>query len=228
MKKYRRIILCVLVIVITSLFLFNFTSCNRSYDEEEVIAATKILLKDAKMLNIVYYGSGIKYYDSEDKKGYYCKADTLHLEELGFSTVDELKALTEKTFSDEYSALLYSTVLSPIMSDTGVEVATRYYQVYDKKSGLPTHIMVHSNYSVLFKDDIEYDTDSLTVKGSKKDKVYVSVDATVTNKDGKTQKTTITITLVEEEDGWKIDNPIYANYNENKDRYDELKDKEFN
>ena len=54
----------------------------------------------------------------------------------------------------------------------------------------------------------------------------MTVEATVTREDGKSQKTTVTITLVEEDEGWRIDNPTYANYNEAKDRYDELKDKD--
>ena len=78
----------------------------------------------------------------------------------------------------------------------------------------------------MMKDEIVYDYDSLKAVRSKKDKVYVTVEATVTKSDGRSQKTTVTITLVEEGDGWKIDNPTYANYNELKDRYDELNDKD--
>ena len=226
MKNYKRRILCAIITVLTLIPLLTLTSCNRRYDESEVIEATKKLLKDAEMLNKVYYGSGIKYYDDNEEKGYYRKADSSHLDELGFSTIEELKALTEQTFSNEYSNLLYSTILSPIMTDTAVAKAARYYQAYDEKTKLPSHIMVYSKFTPMMKDQIEYDFDSITVNGAKKEKVYVSVDAIVTSVDGKSQRVTLTVMLVEGEDGWRIDNPTYANYNESKDRYDELKDQE--
>jgi hypothetical protein len=206
--------------------LLTLSSCNRRYNEEEVVAAAQILLKDAEMLNNVYYGSGIEYYDSDEEKGYYRKANDNHLEKLGFSTIDELKTLTEKTYSAEYSSILYSTILSPMATDTSIIVPARYYQVYDEESGEPTHIMVYSKFIPMMKDKIEYDYSTLKATGSKKEKVYVTVEATVTREDGKSQKTTVTITLVEEESGWKIDNPTYANYNEYKDRYDELNNKD--
>ncbi|MBQ7343528.1 MAG: hypothetical protein IJW53_02045 [Clostridia bacterium] len=226
MRNERRKILTLFLIVIMTLSALTLSSCNRRYDEEEVIAATEILLKDAEMLNIVYYGSGIEYYDSDEEKGYYRKANDNHLESLGFSTIDELKALTEKTFSEEYSSILYSTILSPMTTDTSIVTPARYYQAYDEQTGEPTHLMVYSNFTLMMKDKIEYDYSTLKAVGSKKEKVYVTVEATVTREDGKSQRTTVTITLVEEESGWRIDNPTYANYNEYKDRYDELNNKD--
>ena len=225
MKNVKNKLISLLLIAVTLVSLFTLSSCNRRFDKAEVIEATKTLLKDAEMLNIVYYGSGIEYFDDDEVKGYYHKANPNHLENLGFSTIDELKRLTEKTFSDGYSSMLYSTILSSLMDDISVVSPARYYQAFDEKTGAPTHIMVYSNFTPMFKDSIVYDYDSLKAKGSKKEKVYVEVDATVTNAEGKSQRTTVTVTLVEEDDGWRIDNPTYANYNEYKDRYDELNNK---
>lgn len=218
------VLLTVLLIsLIVLLFTLSFCERNRKFDKEEVEAATKELLKEAEFLNQIYYGSGIKYYDTDDgKTGHYRKADIAHLEELGFSTLEELKTITEKTFSDKYSALLYGTILSSLKEGSTVITAARYYQAYDEETKQPTDIMVYSKFNVKFKDKLEYDYDSIKAEGSKKDKVYVSVNATVTNSEGKSQNITLTITLIEEDDGWKIDNPTYANYNSAKDRYDEL------
>ena len=227
MKNVKNKLISLLLIAVTLVSLFTLSSCNRRFDKAEVIEATKILLKDAEMLNIVYYGSGIEYFDDDEVKGYYHKANPNHLENLGFSTIDELKRLTEKTFSKEYSSLLYTTILSPMSDDTSLVSAARYYQVYDEETGEASYIMVYSKFNLMLKDSIEYDYSSLKATGSKKEKVFVTVEATVTREDGKSQKTTITITLIEEEDGWKIDNPTYANYNELKDRYDELNNKDF-
>ena len=226
MKNVKDRIISLLLITVTIVSLFTLSSCNRKYDEEEIIEVSKILLKDAEMLNIVYYGSGIEYFDDEDEKGYYRKANVNHLEELGFSTIDELKKLTDKTFSVGYSSELYSTILSSLATDISIVSPARYYQAYDEETGAPTHIMVYSNFTPMLKDSIVYDYDSLRVEGSKKEKVYVKIDATVTKADGKSQNTTVTVALVVEDDGWRIDNPTYANYNEYKDRYDELNNKD--
>ena len=42
------------------------------------------------------------------------------------------------------------------------------------------------------------------------------------NSDGESQRTEIKIALIEEEKGWRIDNPVYTNYNEYLDKYEEL------
>ena len=215
-----------LLVLLFTVSLFTLTSCNRKYDETEVIEETKKLLKEAKMLNEVYYGSGIKYFDSEEDKGNYKKANSIHLEELGFSTIDGLKEMTEKVFSDEYSALIYSTILSPLKDGDYYLAAARYYQAYDEETNEPTFIMVNSGYSPMMKDNIEYDLDTVKVDGSKKERVYVKLNATVTNSEGQSQITELTVTLIEEDDGWKIDGPTYANYNPYKDVYEELKNKD--
>ena len=86
--------------------------------------------------------------------------------------------------------------------------------------------MVYSKFTALLKGEIEYDYTTLRVEGSKKEKVNLLIEATVKNTEGLSQKTTVKVTLVEEENGWRIDNPTYANYNAMKDKYDDLKDKE--
>ena len=223
-NRYRALSLILAVLMLLSVL--TLTSCNRKYDEEEVLEAAKKLLKEAEVLNEIYYGSGIEYFDSEEEIGYYRKANPMHLEELGFSTIDELKKKTEQTFSAKYSETVYSTILSSMTDGDGIVSLARYYQAYDEETNQPTHIMVYSKFSLMLKSDIEYDYSTLTVVGSKKEKVEVTVEATLTNSEGQTQRTTISIMLVEEENGWRINNPTYANYNAYMDRYNELQDKD--
>lgn len=227
MKNGYRIITLLLIFVLV-LSIFTLSSCNRKYNEEEVTEATKKLLTEAEMLNKVYYGSGIEYFEGEGNKGNYRVASSVHLEQLGFSTIEELKEITEKTFSDGYSEILYSTILAPLRDGEYYVSPARYYQEYDEKTNEPTHIMVNSSFSPLMKDSVTYDLSSISVEKSKKERVYVKVKATVTTSDGKSQSIELTVNLIEESDGWKIDNPTYANYNPYKDKYDELKDKDFN
>ena len=221
----RKVISLILVIVILS-SLLTLTSCNRKYDEEEVIAAAKVLLKDAEILNEIYYGKGIRYYDTEiENAGYYKRADATHLLELGFSTIDELRAMTERTFSYEYSQSIYTTLLYGFKEDGKVVTAARYYQYTDEETE-ESFIMVYTKFEVMFKDTIVYDYDSIKVEKEKKENVYLTVNATVTNAEGASQQITLTVTLIEELGGWRICNPTYANYNALNDRYNELENQE--
>ena len=221
----RRVISLILIVLVLASTL-TITSCNRKYDEAEVLEAAERLMKSAETLNFVYYGSGIEYFDSEQNSRYKI-ANPAHLKTLGFSTIDELMDMTEKTFSVGYANTVYSTVLYTLRDDDKIVSYARYYQAYDENTNEPTHIMVYSSYPYMLKSSIEYDYSTLRVEGSKKENVNLLIDAKVTNSDGASQITTITISLIEEENGWRIDNPTYANYNAYKDRYDELKDKDF-
>ena len=221
-KRAVSLVLSVLMLASTLLI----TACNRKYDEAEVLKVGESLMRRAEVLNFVYYGSGIEYFDKDDSTSRYRSANPEHLKTLGFSTLEELMKMTEEVFSVGYTNTVYSTVLSTLRDDTTVVSYARYYQAYDEQTNEPTEIMVFSNYPYAMKGHIEYDYATLRVEGSKKEKVKLLIDATVFNEAGQSQKTTVTISLVEEENGWRISNPTYANYNEYKDRYDELKDKD--
>ena len=207
----RQLIKSIFSITVILVLLFtSLTSCNRSFNEEEVISAAKELLQSAEKLNYIYYGEGIKFYDSEEAVSIYKEAQKSHLDELGFHTVEELKAMTEATFSDNYSKIMYSSILDTLRVDETIVGYKRYYD-YTNDDG-KSMIMVNTVYEPLFKSTIVYNYDSIKVLGSKKEKVNLTVNATVTNTEGKSRSVEIAINLVEEEDGWKIDNPVWSNY----------------
>lgn len=216
-RKIRLLSLLLIVFV-----LLSFVSCERSYDEEEVIANASRLLREAEVLNEIYYGKGLQYVTTGHIDGYYYEADPVQLYTLGFSTIEELKNKTLKTFSVGYSEQIFKTKLSVIEDETGIQQMTRYYQKYDGVNVLaPVCIMVYSKAPVSLKDEITYDYSSLTVSGVKGQTVYVNVLANVKSGE-KSQTVTIKIALIEEDDGWRIDNPCYANYNESQDKYNDL------
>ena len=216
-------VLSFLLIVSTLASILLFTSCDRKYDEDEVIEAAGNLLKQAEVLNEVYYGKGISYISSSYQDGSYYEADPMHLASLGFSTVEELKKLTLATFTAGYSNEIFSTKLDMIYDNTGVREMARYFQRYDDVNMTePVCIMVYANAKILKKGTIVYDYSSLRVTDVEKETVYVAVNATVYDDNGNSQKTTITLSLIEEDNGWRIDNPCYANYNSAKDHYNDL------
>ena len=210
-------------VLLLVVLILPLTSCNRSYDEQEVLENAEALLKKAEILNKVYYGNGIEYTTSGFVDGYYYEANPLHLEKLGFTTVEELKNLTLETFTDGYANQIFQTKLTMIQDESGIQEMTRYYQKYDSVNLLtPVCIMVYSKAKIILKDEISYDYSTLRVSGVKRDTVYVSVDATVVNEEGKTQDVTVKLDLIEESYGWRIDNPCYVNYNDSLGRYEEL------
>ena len=197
-------------LLLAVLLITTTASCNRSYDEEEVISAAGELLRSAEILNYVYYGEGIKYYDTDESIGVYKEAQSSHLDELGFHSIEELKTLTEKTFSKEYSAIMYSSVLDTMRDGENIVGYKRYYDNVNESG--KNVFMVNTAYQPLFKSIIVYNYDSIEVDRVKREKVFLKVSATVINSEGQSREVDIAITLIEEEAGWRIDNPVWANY----------------
>ncbi len=216
------------LIIATVVPVLTFTSCDRKYDEEEVIAAATDLLKKSEVLNLVLFGEGIGTSGSGNQSGAYREADFLHLNALGFTTIAGLEARIREVFTVEYSNYAISTVLSPITVDGAMVSNSRYYQLYADEINKtdPVCIMVHSEYDYIFKDTVVYDYSTLRVKDVKKKTLFISVMSTVTNDKAESQKTEVVFELIEESDGWRINTGTFVNYNAYRDKYDELKDQD--
>jgi hypothetical protein len=210
---FKRAIALILVIVTA---LSVLTSCDRSYDEEEVVAAAKELLPTAAVLNSVYYGNGINASASGYQNGSYYEADFLHLNKLGFDTVAELEALTMQTFSVKYASSIIDYYLHPAPEGEPYRTV-RYYQAYDLDDPtVPVRIMVYSKHVPIFDDRLTYDLDTVKAVGSTKDIVNMTVEATVKDADGNEQRVTVRFGLYEEKVGWRISGTCFANYNKTK------------
>lgn len=220
----RRALISLVSIFLIFASMISLISCesNRTYDEAEVKAAAEELLEGAKMLNSVWYGNGISHIESSYQNGNYYEANPLHLASLGFTTIDELKALTLKSFTKRYSEEIFSNKLSAIQDDDVVKFTAKYYQAWeDAECTIPARIMVYYYISArpedrqLFEDRLlGYDYSSLAITGVKKETLFLTVNATVTNKDGEEQILSVGFSMFEEEYGWRIDSPTFANYND--------------
>jgi hypothetical protein len=199
----RRLLSAILVIA-TLLCLVSCGEKNREYDESEVLYAAERLIRRSKTLNGIYWGEGIRYYeDAAFSNGAYYPADPEHLLELGIETVDDLKELTRKTFSAEYSESIFRSKLSSMREDEYFGYA-RYYQGIDR-------IMVYSDAVSFLDDEVNYLYETLAATGSKGETVFVKLSVEIS--DGvNTQTRELEVGLVEEEDGWKIDTPTYMSY----------------
>ncbi|MBO7302915.1 MAG: hypothetical protein J6U68_01875 [Clostridia bacterium] len=110
MKK----ILSVLIILAAVFSVFSCGEKNREYDEYEVKLAAEGLIKKSTVLNDIYWGEGIGYYEDDNYfDGYYYPADPIALRDLGFETIDELKKKGLWIYgADMDGKSLYSTDLS--------------------------------------------------------------------------------------------------------------------
>ena len=218
MKKIGKIAnktLHILLIFSIILSCLSLSSCDRKYDEGEVKEALSELLKAVPVLNTVYFGRGIDYVSSSLSDGDYMEANFLHLNTLGFDTISELKALTKEVFTEKYSEELFRTKLEDQGDGEYLIQRARYYQKYDYDGVTLMCIMVDSKMTAIFDDRLTYLPETVKVLGSERRTVKCTVDCVVRDPDGNEQTVTVNVDMIEEKNGWRIDNPIFANYSEN-------------
>ena len=209
-----------LLTVISILFLT--VSCgeekNREYNEAEVRAAATELIKATELLNEIYYGEGIPWYRSPTQgNGTYQPADDIWLDQKGFTTVQELKKMTTDVYTKDYCDDVFASIFESMKDvNDNINSFARYIQIYDDLSvdeQIPLYILVNTKTVPLFTDEVEYHYDTLRISRVKGQKVYAEIGVTVTNSEGKSQNSTIEVALLEEADGWRLDEPTYIKYN---------------
>ena len=218
-----------LLIIIVILTLSFTVSCskNREYDEAEVMAAAKDLLKKSEKLNYIYYGYGIEYEMNESEaNGAYYRADSLSLERLGIQTVDDMKKLTDETYTVSLASSIISTKLNggSLDEDSSLMNYARYYQKTNALDGSNECIMVYKLAEIYLTDETEYLYDTLKVVGSEIDEVLIEIDVKVTNPEGEEQIQTLKFTLLEESNGWRINSPTYVKFVD-REYYEDLQNK---
>ena len=218
--------LLIIIVILT----LNFTvSCtkNREYDEAEVTLAAKELLKKSEKLNYIYYGYGIEYEMNESEaNGAYYRADSLSLERLGIQTVADIENLTYETYTSALSQTVISTKLNggSLDEESTVMNYARYYQKTNALDGSDECIMVYKLAEIYLTDETEYLYDTLRAVGSEGERVLIEVDVKVTNSEGKEQIQTLKFTLLEENNGWRINSPTYVKF-VNREYYEDLQNK---
>ena len=218
--------LLIIIVILT----LNFTvSCtkNRKYDEAEVTLAAKELLKKSEKLNYIYYGYGIEYEMNESEaNGAYYRADSLSLERLGIQTVDDIKKLTDETYTVSLASSIILTKLNggSLDEDSSLMNYARYYQKTNALDGSDECIMVYKLAEIYLTDETEYLYDTLRAVGSEGESVLIEVDVKVTNSEGKEQIQTLKFTLLEENNGWRINSPTYVKFVD-REYYEDLQNK---
>ena len=135
-------ILLIFAILITSIGLY---SCDRKYDEAEVKESLTELLSKIGVLNTVYYGNGIDHYSSNESEGIYHEANFLHLNQLGFTTVAELKMLTKQVFTEKFSSIRPSPYLTIMSASMGAPADASFVK-YIACHSLPSHALTSAAF----------------------------------------------------------------------------------
>ena len=213
MKAIKSLIGLMLVFALSCALL----SCSSSeVDEEEVKTAAKELIEGSFIINEIFYGNGIPTVGEEEPEGYK-EADPVFLSKYGLSDIESLKNMTKKVYSTAMSDAIFRTKLSAV-SDNGVIISyAHYYQSSEEDGGdVGGKLMVLSGAEALFGEKNEYIYDTLTVESVKNGRVTLSVDVNVINSEEKSQKVTNNITLVYENDAWRLDTLTFIKYNNHK------------
>ena len=214
MKKLLSIFLLSSILAVCVL---GFSSCAK-LDTTGLLEEAPSLIERSSMLNEVFFGVGIPYNKDSTPVGNYYEADKDYLREAGFSTVDQLKAITRKVFSEEYSTIIFETNLSGFAVEGGGYTYARYTSSQaealrdDKETILVFVGEGNQNPYEIGACTYDYSTLSLEKVGRDYAEVTLSVHTVFSPStvypEGYEETAPMTIRFVYE-DGWRIDSPTY-------------------
>lgn len=187
-----------------------------------MIAAAKELLPRSMLVNELFYGNGIPVSEAQDarEQGRYREADATYLAERGISSIEDMKTLALDVYCDSFCTSMFSTTLKSLYDDDVIAGYLRYFEMAATDTE-PYALMVDTSPTVLLRDTVSYDLSSVKTDGVKGELVYIKVDITVTNAEGKSQSRTIRVAMIEETEGWRFYELTGASYSSYFDRIEE-------
>lgn len=227
-KRMQRFI-SLLLICCSLLLTLSFVGCgktpppaDRSYDEAVVTAAARELLPKSVLVNELFYGKGIPIseQDGAREQGRYREADAAYLSEKGITDIESMKTLAYGVYCDSFCESMFSTTLKSYYDDDVIVGYLRYFEIQATDTE-PYALMVDTEASVLLRDTVLYDPSTVRTDGAKGELVYIKVDITVTNAEGKSQSRTIRVAMIEETEGWRFYELTGASYSEYFNRIEE-------
>ena len=221
----------ILLVVFLVVLLLNVFSCKREKDdgevppreyvEGEVIENAKALLEGAVDINTVLWGVGILPVENEEG-GAYSACLSEELERYGVFCVDDIRALCASVYSGAMCKTVENTVLGNVRDDNESIVSyVRYYDLTDKETDAIT-LMVKTDAYVYFEKPIAYHTETVRVKGVKGEVITLTVEVTLYDEENKPHEKTLTFSMIEEVDGWRLHSPTYMKYDAYSDIYENL------
>jgi hypothetical protein len=193
----------------------------REYVESEVIENAVALLEEAVDINTVLWGVGILPVENEED-GAYRACQEEELMRYGIRCVADIRTLTESVYSKAMCKTVESTVLGNVRDENESIVSyVRYYDLTDKETGDVT-LMVKTDAYVYFEKPITYHSETVKVKGVKGEVITLTVEVTLYDEENVPHEKTLTFSMIEEADGWKLHSPTYMKYDAYSDIYENL------
>lgn len=206
MKKIKRILLLALCFSMLSL---SLVSCGAKESESELLAIAKDLTEQSARVNEIVFGDGIALKEDGYSVGAYTEADEESLAFYGVSSVEDIKARLSAVYSEATAAWVEGTVLTSVKEQSQVLTYARYYD--DKKmegvNFVPV-LMVRENHEQMAFGKASY-ADYTLQSSSRKEAVF-TVDITVTDGEETKVFSDVRVTMVKEENGWRLDTTTYA------------------
>ena len=202
MKNKRATALALLLVMLLSLL--SLASCKEKFTDEEIISSAKVLVENAEKINDIFFGKGIPYTDEGD--GNYKKADEQWLSENGIQTIQDLKNLTTKIYSPEFSEYLFEIMLGSVKSDSSIAS----YASYVEKNG---EILVFTNRTDYIQGKLTYDKDGIKVEKKDGASARVSIPVIVENEEGEAQSRVKSFDMVKIGESWFLNSGTFLTYN---------------
>ena len=191
MKKRIFAVFTLICVAVLSLL----CSCGGKISGQEAKEQVRKLVKESYHLNVIFFGDGLPFEKDEDDNSLYSPVS----QDALYQTKDELAKKTREIFSQSYATSMLTTAFNGVTGADGVSaVYARYIVNSDGK------ISVYENIKSIVEGDIAtyYLTDD-AIEITKISKRFVQANI-------KTEKgDAVSVTLVKESDGWRIDSATY-------------------
>jgi hypothetical protein len=189
MKLKRIISIILLAILCLSLF-----GCSINQNSKKAIAAKTILnnlvLKSYE-LNVIFYGEGLQHHEVEDGELY---APVISSEK--YKTKKELESAAAEIFSEDYTKSIIDTAFIGNQGGiSGTVNFARYIESYDC-------LTARVDYKPIKIAEYDFSTTEITKISNK----FIQGKIMTTNFD---KNEYVEITLINEENGWRIDSATY-------------------
>lgn len=198
----RKAALCLALLLAMTLPLV-LASCGARPTLDELTPRLEEIFRDAALLNEIYLGDGIP---TEEREGFgeYLFADSAFCEEHGLSSVADLVALTERTYTKEAADVLYRKALVTSLEGLG--------EYRDRTPG-PGLLVLDTREAWYTDTAFDYRTDTLILTDAGRRYAKVSLEVVITPEGKPSVTRTLTLPLSLGEDGvWRADSLTYLKY----------------
>lgn len=192
----------IICLILAAFTVLSLASCGVSKaDKEEITNAAKELIEASYEINEIYFGHGLEVTDTE------VLANTEYwyvAEDCPYKSMDDIKKATAKVYSSDYCEdYLYLIGFEGIANENEEESNIAYARFKEDTKGKLCQMKSASEGGFDLKRT--YDFSTITVESYVRGKATIKIKSLV---DGK-EDTEVTLTLVKQADGWRLDSPTY-------------------